>query len=161
MEQVLSDWLKKTIELLAGEKRLAEIIVQLTAAQAKLLEPGQEQELLSLINQRQKCIDDLISINAELLTLETKILNMCGLESRPSGKTLLNPEWQKIASLRLDIKALLREAQSLDNNNRKAIANRCVELKKAMQSISARRSSFKSYHVTAAQAGGYFIDHKK
>ena len=161
MKQCLSDWLRKTIELMVRKKGLLEEILQLTAVQGKLLGPGQAQRLLSLIDERQKCINDITAINSELLQVEAKILNTCGITSWPAGKTVYNSDWQKIKSLRQDIRALLREAQSLDECNRQAISKKCGELKMFITSLHDRKGSCKAYHTTALQPDGYFIDHKK
>jgi len=160
MEQSLSDLLKETIELTARKKRLAEAFLQLTVAQAESLEYGQVQELLSLIEQRQKCIADIFLVKDELLQVETKILQLCGISSWPSGKALFNSDWQIIESLRQDIRLLLKEAQSLDRSNRQTVSKMCGELKKTITSVRSRRDTLKAYNITAMQPGGYFIDHK-
>jgi len=161
MEQGVRDWLRQTVELTARKKDLIKEILQLTAAQAGLLEPGQVQELLTLVKQRQKYIDDITVIDAELLQMEAKILDACGITSWPAGKTVYNSDWQKIDNLRQDIQALLREAQSLDNGNRLAISKKCEELKISIKSLRDRKASLKAYHMTALQPDGYFIDQKK
>jgi hypothetical protein len=142
MKQCLSDWLRKTVELTVREKGLLEKILQLTAAQAKLLGSRQAQELLSLINERQKCINDITVINSELLQVEVKILNACGITSWPAGKTVYNSEWQKIESLRQDIQELLWEVQSLDECNRQAISKKSGELKKYILKKTAKHHQY-------------------
>lgn len=161
MEQFLSDWLRKTIGLTARKKDLIKEILQLTVGQAKLLGAGQAQELLPLIKQRQEYIDDITVIDAELLQVEAKILDACGITSWPAGKTVCNSDWQKIEGLRRDIQALLRETQSLDKRNRQAISKKCGELKISIKSLRDRKVSLKAYHVTDLQPDGYFIDNKK
>ncbi|WP_190259207.1 flagellar export chaperone FlgN [Pelotomaculum schinkii] len=161
MEQGVRDWLRETVELTARKKDLLKEILQLTAAQAGLLEPGQVQELLTLVKQRQKYVDDITVIEAELLQTEAKILDACGITFWPAGKTVYNSDWQKIDALRRDIQALLRETQILDKSNRQAISTKCEELKISIKSLRDRKVSLKAYHVTALQPDGYFIDQKK
>jgi hypothetical protein len=161
MEEGVRDWLRRTVELTTRKKDLLKEILQLTAAQAGLLEPGQVQDLLTLVKQRQKYIDDITVIDAALLQAEAKILDLCGITSWPSGKTVYNSEWQKIDNLRQDVQALLREAQSLDKSNRLAISKKCEELKTNIKSLRDRKASLKAYHMPALQPDGYFIDQKK
>lgn len=150
---MLNDLLSKTVKLTTEKKCLAAEILQLTSAQAGLLEPGQVQELLLVINQKQRCIDNMTIIESELRQMEQEVRQVAELSS--------NKDWRQIEDLRSDIQVLLKEAQSKDESNRQIISQEFGKLKKVMQALRARRGTLKAYQGTAAQSEGYFIDHKK
>lgn len=133
----------------------------MTEAQAKLLKPGQAEELLRLIEQRQRYIEGITIIDQDLQRVEDGLLKLSGLSSSCAGSTALNEGWQQVLDLRKRIRVLWDKVNNRDQLNRQIIVQELVALKRTLQGLRTRRGTMQAYRGTAPQRGGYFIDHKK
>lgn len=155
------DLLKKAVELTARKKCLAEKILRLTKEQTKLLKPEQTDELLQLIEQRQRCIDTIAEIDPELQQMEDETCQLLGLSSLCIDGRAFHKGWQRVINMQRDIRLLLGEAQIRDELNRKVVLEEFALLKKTISDLHLRRGSILAYRGAMLQPGGYFIDHKK
>lgn len=160
-EDILSSLLNSMVEHTTGKKKLMEEILLLTAGQSDLVTPEKADKLLALIERKQDCIDNINKIDAEVLRLEEKILNIAGIFSWEEGKKFFGEKWETIGRLRNEVTLLIQEAQRQDEQNGRKISEEYRKLKKNMESLHSRRGSVKAYQGPAAQSSGYFIDNKK
>ena len=153
--------LGEAIDLMVRKKCLVMEILQLTEAQAKLLNPERTGELLQLVEQRQGCIEGITIIDKDLQRVEDGLLKSSGLSSLCEGDTALNEGWRQVLDLCKGIQVLWGKVNNKDQLNRQVIGQELAALKRTLQSLRARRGTIQAYRGTAQQRGGYFIDHKK
>lgn len=131
--------LGEATDLMVKKKCLVMEILQLTEAQAKLLKPGQAEELLRLIEQRQRYIEGITIIDQDLQRVEDGLLKLSGLSSSCAGSTALNEGWQQVLDLRKRIRVLWDKVNNRDQLNRQIIVQELVALKRTLQGLRTRR----------------------
>lgn len=161
VQDALNELLGRAAVHTARKKSLVEEIQLLTSGQSGLLAPEKAEELLTLIEKKKGCINEINKIDAEVLRLEENIINAAGISFREEIKKILHDKWEEIEKARYDITLILQETQRLDEQNRRKIDEEYCKLKSDMESLCARRGTVKAYQGSAVQSGGYFIDQKK
>jgi hypothetical protein len=156
----LKDLLRRTVELTAWKKSLVEELRRLTSSQSGSLAPEKAEELLSLIDQRQGCINEIDRLDAEVLRLEKKIINTAGLSAREEIKKIFPDQWEEIEKIQSEITLILKETQILDEINRRQVEEEYRKLKSNMVALRAGKGTARAYQMPVAQDQGYFIDKK-
>lgn len=160
VDNILSNLLGQIFELISKKEKAIKEILQLSSEQSGLLAPEKAEELLSLVERKQECIDFINKNDAQVLQLEKKILSLAGLSSWEEGKELFFYEWQNIKDLREKNILLLQEARKIDDRNRLKIDEAYVRLKSNLESLRVKRGFIKAYQRHSTQNQGYFIDEK-
>lgn len=160
-EDVLESLLGRVIGLTTRKKVLAEEIRNLTIAQSELLVPEKAEELLALLEKKQLLMDEVSRIDDEVVQLDEKIKSATKAQPEEDLSKTFNNKWKEIDKLRQEMIAVLNEIRVFDEQNRQKINEEYRKLKAGMESLHARRGSFRAYQGIGTRSGGYFIDEKK
>lgn len=160
VSDILSNLLGQMVELISSKEKVIEEILQLSSEQSGMLAPGRAEELLSLVERKQACIDVINKNDFQVLQLENRFLSMAGLSSWEEGKESFFCEWENIKNLRNKNVSLLQETRRIDEQNRSKIDEVYLKLKSDMESLRINKGSVKAYQRHSTQNQGYFIDEK-
>lgn len=151
----------RAVGLMMRKRALVEEICLLTSSQSQLLAPEKAEELLAVVEKKQYLINEVNSIDAEVLRLEEEMKDV--VEPPPCGEIAetFRQKLAEIEEIRQEILSVLRKIAVIDEQNRRKANEEYRRLKDAVKSLRAGRSSLKAYQKLAFQPSGCFIDKKK
>ncbi|GHU93943.1 hypothetical protein FACS1894208_04190 [Clostridia bacterium] len=132
------------IEKLGRKRDLIREVLGLTQAQTAFIENDDTDGLLTNIARRQKVIDKIDAIQAELPDKEA-------MRADPRCVTLIT-----------EVNAMLKAVEERDAFNEKAATSRMDALRDQMRKVNAGRKTFDGYEASGSnQIGGIYINQKK
>lgn len=157
----LDSTLTRMVDLLAQETGLMEKIFNLTNEQSKLLTPEKAGELLTIIERKQECINEISLIDTGVAALEKEVLRLTGVSAWPEVNKTANVKLQEVDNMRQQVVQLLEKTRKLENDNLDKISYEHQKLKSGIESLQAKRETLRAYQGHTLQSDGYFIDKKK
>lgn len=131
------------LELMGKMKEQAALYLELTQAQAEIIENAEEKRLELNLKNRRAAMDELDRLRAELDGLE------------PGEQALQG------ADIREEIVALLSKAQALEQENKAQLEKQLTFFKSEIRRLSASRKGLKQYHTSGVIFDAELFDKKQ
>ncbi|WP_341875737.1 flagellar protein FlgN [Defluviitalea saccharophila] len=149
--------------ILLGEKKiqLLKQMWELTEKQAQHCTEDQLSELEKLLNERQKCIEEIKELDQRFEEKSRVLKKTLGINLLDEIDLNIYPSARELKKVREDILNHVVRIKSLDDENKKVMEKLLYETSLELKKIRQGKAANQRYQYESAGSGGVYFDTKK